>query len=401
MKRQILEHGFVFFIIHSLNPSPMQLICYAHLRWNFVYQRPQHLLSRFASLYVTYYVEEFVLNEEEDGYYLSTTEEGVQVVVPHLKRVNHSSYNEHQRLKLILNQLFETCKIDRYLFWYYTPMALAFSDHLNPELIIYDCMDELSAFAFAPPVLKAYEKKLLASADIVFTGGNSLYEAKKNFHPNIHSCPSSIDKSHFAAALQITEEPLDQQGISHPRLGFFGVIDERFDIELIRGSALAQPDWQFILIGPIVKIDPASLPMGNNIHYLGSKTYKELPSYLSGWDIALIPFAINEATRFISPTKTPEYLAAGKPVISTPIADVVNPYGQLNLVHIASNAGELIHYAKIELETKDKTAWVSQVEEYLSTVSWDSTWELMRTHIDQAFEDKSVKQLTSKHKIYV
>lgn len=379
----------------------MHLICYAHLRWNFVYQRPQHLLSRFASLYLTYYIEEFVLNEEEDGYYLSTTEEGVQVVVPHLKINSSSEYDEHQRLRLVLNQLFETCKIDRYLFWYYTPMALAFSDHLKPELIIYDCMDELSAFAFAPPVLKANEKKLLASADIVFTGGNSLYEAKKNFHPNIHSCPSSIDKSHFAAALQITEQPIDQQGIPHPRLGFFGVIDERFDIELIRASALAQPDWQFILIGPVVKIDPAILPIGSNIHYLGSKTYKELPSYLSGWDIALIPFAINESTRFISPTKTPEYLAAGKPVISTPIADVVNPYSQLDLVHIANNADELVACAKIELEITDKTAWASRVEEYLSTVSWDSTWEVMRTHIDQAFEDKSVKQPTSKHKIYV
>ncbi len=254
-------------------------------------------------------------------------------------------------------------------------MALAFSGHLAPKIIVYDCMDELSAFKFAPAALIEYEKKLLSRADLVFTGGHKLYQAKKAFHHNIYPFPSSIDKTFFFPARTILQEPKDQRQIPHPRLGFFGVIDERFDIELVREMADLKPEWQFIFIGPVVKIEESALPKNENIHYLGMKDYKELPGYISGWDLCIMPFAINASTEFISPTKTPEFLAAGKRVISTPIHDVVYPYGEDGLVGIAHTAEEFIDIADHDLHVKRDTLWLGKVDQYLSTISWDKTWK--------------------------
>jgi UDP-galactopyranose mutase len=230
---------------------------------------------------------------------------------------------------------------------------------------------------------------LLSKADIVFTGGHSIYEHKKNDHHNIYAFPSSIDKSHFGKARKIRKDPEDQKNIPHPRFGFFGVIDERFDIDLIDAVAKAKPEWQFVLLGPVVKIDPASLPKHANIHYLGGKKYEELPNYLAGWDVAMIPFAINESTHFISPTKTPEYLAAGKPVISTPIRDVVSPYGDNKLVHIVNNSEEFIAAAEAELARKRRSAWVKKVDEFLDGNSWDRTWSQMVRNIEATLQQNN------------
>lgn len=366
---------------------PMQLVCFSHLPWKFVYQRPQHLLSRFANKYSVYYVEESVYNDEADGYYINDVQENITVVVPHLNNAAPAQANETERMENILKQLFDACSIDAYSFWYYTPMALAYTANFSPRATVYDCMDELSAFKFAPPTLKTLEQQLFKKADLVFTGGNTLYEAKKDQHNNIYSFPSSIDKAHFKAARNNIEQGADQENVPYPRLGFYGVIDERFDIEMIKEAADAKPDWHFVLVGPVIKIDAATLPKNKNIHYLGAKSYEELPRYLSGWDIALIPFAINESTRFISPTKTPEYLAGGKPVISTPITDVVNPYSNEGLVHIVHNGKELVEKASAELAMIDKSGWLAKVDDYLATISWDATWasmyELMQQEMDK------------------
>jgi UDP-galactopyranose mutase len=280
-------------------------------------------------------------------------------------------------------------------------MALPFTDHLNPELVIYDCMDELSAFKFAPPELTIREKELFKKADIIFTGGHSIYEAKKNSHHNIYPFPSSIDKHHFGAARVNENDPEDQKDIPHPRFGFFGVVDERFDIDLLGKVAAAKPEWHFVILGPIVKIDPASLPNSSNIHYLGGKSYNELPSYIAGWDIAMIPFAMNDSTKFISPTKTPEYLAAGKPVISTPIRDVVRPYGDNKLVHIVNNAEEFIKAAEGELKKKRKSAWLKKVDEFLAGNSWDRTWSQMVRNIEDTLTQKESVKTKLKEKAYV
>jgi UDP-galactopyranose mutase len=376
----------------------MDLVCLSHLDWKFVYQRPQHLLSRFTSEYRVFYIQEFSYTDREDGYSIEQGVEQVWVVIPNLK--NNAGGDLVERQRKVINDLFSAEKIGTFIAWYYTPMSLLFTDHLQPVLTVYDCMDELSAFRFADPKLKEAEQLLFKKAALVFTGGNSLYESKKHQHSSVYSFPSSIDKEHFSIARTHPPEQPDQLNIPHPRLGFFGVIDERFDIALIEQSADLQPDWHFILIGPVVKIDPATLPRRHNIHYLGSKTYKELPGYLAGWDIALIPFAINESTRYISPTKTPEYLAAGKPVISTPITDVIYPYGEQNFVHIVHNAAELVQKATTELQATDKDSWLSRVDEYLANLSWDITWAQMHELIKKELYKKQYLR-TEKKEHYV
>jgi UDP-galactopyranose mutase len=289
-------------------------------------------------------------------------------------------------LRRLVDQLFAEHQIDNFVAWYYTPMALEFTQHLKPLATVYDCMDELSAFKGAHSSLQAREQQLFSRCDLVFTGGQTLYEAKRTQHESVHAFPSSIDRAHFGKARTIKTEPADQQNIPHPRLGFFGVIDERFDIELLNSIALARPNWQFVMIGPVVKIDPATLPGHESIHYLGARDYKDLPAYLSGWDVALLLFARNEATRFISPTKTPEYLAAGKPVVSTSIRDVVRPYGQQELVKIADQPDEFIQAIESILadDENQRSDWLKRVDAFLADMSWDETWTRMSELIDNA-----------------
>jgi glycosyltransferase involved in cell wall biosynthesis len=356
-------------------------VCFAHLHWDFVWQRPQHLLSRFAQQGRVFYVEEpFWHHDQTDAAFahfeVKERQNGVKVLVAHLP-VGLSEDQVDELQEQLLTQYFSENNINQYVFWYYTPMALSKSRHLKPVLTVYDCMDELAAFKFAPPKLRELEQELFQKADLVYTGGQSLYEAKSLQHNDAHSFPSSIDKDHFGQARQNLPEPADQAGIAHPRVGFFGVVDERLDIELLGQLAEAHPEWQFVIIGPVVKIDPAHLPRFANIHYLGGKEYKELPTYLCGWDVATLLFADNESTKFISPTKTPEYLAAGKPVVSTPIRDVVRPYGDLNLVQIASTADEFGKAIAKALLQKDDADWQKRTDDYLATISWDLTWQRM------------------------
>ena len=322
----------------------------------------------------------------------------VWIIVPHLK--NTTNENDVTSLqKILLDSMLESIQIKSFVLWYYSPMALCWSDHLTPILTIYDCMDELSAFKFAPPDLVKHEQTLLRKADIVFTGGHSLYEVKKHLHTNIYPFPSSIDKIHFSIARSEVTEPTDQANITHPRIGYYGVLDERIDIDLLSQLATLRPDWQFILIGPVVKIDPSILPRQNNIHYLGSKNYAELPYYLAGWDIAIMPFALNESTRFISPTKTPEYLAGGIPVVSTPIEDVVTPYGKKGLVHIAATPFAFIAAAEVILTKVGYDEWLDKVDRFLSGISWDKTWQQMEELINKAIERK--RNVESKKTKYV
>lgn len=360
----------------------MDLVCFSHLRWNFVFQRPQHLLGRMAKYQRVFYVEEPYFNEPEDRIEVHMSNENVLVVTPHTK-AGHGTEEAHSFQRNVVHKVWSDYTIRNFGLWYYTPMALPFTRHLQPRVTIFDCMDELSAFRFAPKELIDFESELFSRADIVFTGGHSLYQAKKQKHRNVHAFPSSIEKEHFAKARICKEEPFDQQDIPHPRFGFFGVLDERFDIDLLKKVAEKKPDWHFVLIGPVVKIDPATLPRLKNIHYLGQKNYADLPSYISGWDIATIPFALNESTRYISPTKTPEYLAAGKPVISTAIRDVVTPYGENGLVHIVSSAKEFIEKAEEELNRADRAAWLEKVDGFLEGNSWDNTCGAMRKLIEQ------------------
>lgn len=353
------------------------LICFSHLRWDFVFQRPQHLLSRFSQRGKVVVVEEPVFHEGiEPRLEVLDREKSIKLLVAHLPNglVPEEADARHREL---ITRYFHENDLENSVFWYYSPMFLEISRHFKPILTVYDCMDELSAFSGAPPRLRELEAELFAKADLVFTGGHSLYEAKRGQHPQVYAFPSSIDRAHFAQARAGLAEPEDQASVPHPRIGFFGVIDERLDINLVEQVASARPDWHLVIIGPVVKIDPKTLPQNPNIHYLGGKSYQELPAYLSGWEVAMLPFALNESTRFISPTKTPEYLAAGKPVVSTPIRDVVRPYGEKGLVHIAEDAEQFVAAVEKALLQNDDQQWLSKTDDYLATISWDQTWEEM------------------------
>lgn len=367
----------------------MTLLCFCHLRWNFVYQRPQHLLKRFARYDRVFFIEEPVFDAETSSLEKRETPENVVILVPHL--VANASHSEtlHEQ-QTLLKDFFEDEELEDYIAWYYTPMALHLADLLpEPALTIYDCMDELSAFKFAPDQMRNNERMLLSKADVVFTGGHSLFEAKKHLHSSIYPFPSSIDKNHFGRARHHEADPADQVSILHPRIGFFGVIDERFDIELVSAIAGSKPDWHLVIIGPVVKIDPNTLPKSENIHYLGGKPYQELPDYLGGWDVAMIPFAANESTRFISPTKTPEYLAGGVPVVSTPIEDVLRPYGEMGLTAIGASPEEFIAGIKASLSLKGDPGWQRRVADFLATISWDHTWNEMNEIIQKKLIEKS------------
>lgn len=358
------------------------LVCFAHLHWDFVWQRPQHLLSRFAQHGRVFYVEDAFFHADdliEPHIEVKERQNGVKVLVVHLpNRLRGDETAIDQAQFGVLSRFFTDNGLQQYVFWYYTPMALGKSRLFSPVLTVYDCMDELAQFKFAPPELRQREQELFEKADLVFTGGQRLYEAKREQHSDAHSFPSSIDKQHFGQARDLSlAEPADQAGIAHPRIGFFGVVDERLDIDLLRQLATDHPEWQFVIIGPIVKIDPASLPHNENIHYLGGKDYQELPAYLRGWDVATLLFARNESTEFISPTKTPEYLAAGRPVVSTSIRDVVRPYGDLNLVQIADDPQEFGQAIARALEQGKDASWRTRTDSYLATISWDLTWQNM------------------------
>lgn len=374
--------------------TPVDLICFSHLRWDFVYQRPQHLLSRFARQGRVFYVEEPVYGAESARYEETIRADGVHVVVPWLP---HDLLEEtrNRLLRELIDQLIAANSISSFVAWYYTPMALPWTRHLQPVAVVYDCMDELSAFRGAPPEMVERESELIALADVVFTGGTSLYEAKRARSDNVHCFPSSVDSAHFGKARTFESDPADQADIPHLRLGFAGVIDERMDIELLSALALARPEWHLVLIGPVVKIDPAQLPQHENIHYLGPKPYADLPSYMAGWDVALLPFALNDSTRYISPTKTPEYLAAGLPVVSTPIRDVVAPYGIAELARIGRDGKDFVDAIDAELarSASDRRKWRSRVDGFLSTMSWDRTQQQMASLIVQAIAQESVKSL--------
>jgi UDP-galactopyranose mutase len=360
---------------------PYDIVCFSHLSWDGVFQRPQHLLCRFARERRVFYFEDHVIDEGPPFLEVRTSPEGVVVARPH--RPERLTDAEAVALKRgLVDGFFAAHGIQQYVLWYYSPLAVRFARHLTPLATVYDCMDELSCFAHAAPQLPACEAELLARADLVFAGGQSLYEAKRERHAHVCLFPSSVDTAHFLPARRPLPVPSDMAAILSPRLGYFGVLDERLDLDLLAALADERPDWSLVLIGPVVKISEAALPRRPNIHYLGRKDYAELPSYLAGWDVALLPFAHNAATRYISPTKTLEYLAGGVPTVSTSIRDVVSPYGERGLVRIADTSADFVAAVEASLRA-DRAAWLAEVDAWLATTSWDRTWETMCSLVDE------------------
>lgn len=367
------------------------MIVFCHLRWDFVYQRPQHLLSRLAKFYRILVVEEPFFHEGDS--FLKTYDPcpNLTVVQPHTP-VHAPGFHDDQLavLKTLLAGIVPAN--ENPVLWFYTPMALPLLDVFHPALVVYDCMDELSAFKNAPAQLLQRESDLLKVADIVFTGGPSLYQAKRTRHANVHCFPSSVDVAHFSKALDRAEGHPSQQALPRPRLGFYGVIDERFDIDLLRELAEARPDWQLVMVGPVVKIDPASLPRNPNIHYMGQAAYEELPAYLAAWQVCLMPFALNESTRFISPTKVLEYMAAELPIVSTDITDVTQPYGRI--VSIAHTPQEFIQAcdAALAQSLEQRTAMIAAMRRVVQGTSWTMTAASMSALMKEGRAARAVRR---------
>jgi UDP-galactopyranose mutase len=361
------------------------IVCLSRLRWDFARQRPQHLMSRSASERRVFFVEEPVFGSTVPGLDIRRRDCGVFVVTPRLREGADDAEAPAIEQALLLDELFLEYEVCDYILWYYTPAAVAFTWRLDPLLVVYDCMDEPSAFKSAPKGAKRREAELLKLADIVFTSGQGLYEAKRRLHHNVHPFPDGVDLEHFRQARRGIVEPVDQARIGRPRLGFSGVIDERLDWELLTAIAEARPDWQIVMIGPVVEIDPAELPRRQNIHYLGDRSYKDLPAYFSGWDVAVAPFARNESTRLIAPPQASEYLAAGVPTVSTSIRDVEFLYGRRGLVKIADAPDEFVAAAERLMNRRagyDYDAWLDRVDETLASSAWSETWARMMNLID-------------------
>lgn len=366
-------------------------VVFSHLRWDFVFQRPQHLLSRFAKQNRVIFIEEPIRCEGSPRWEFIDTRSNVIVCRPHTP-LEHGGFNDAQLSEMhrLMPDLVGKLDLRNYVAWFYTPMALPLLNDLSPSAVIYDCMDELSMFLGAPKELLDREDRLLRMADLVFTGGPSLFRAKQHRNANVHCFPSSVDAQHYAKAKPGADAQADDQAkLPAPRLGYFGVIDERIDIELLDKLAAARPEWQICMVGPVVKIDPATLPKRPNVTYFGQRQYAELPSYLAGWDVCMLPFALNQSTKFISPTKTLEYMAAERMIVSTPITDVAEPYGKI--VYIARGADEFIAACDraMNVGAGERAERIQGMRDVLSRTSWDATANRMLNLISKAMGGSS------------
>ena len=352
------------------------LLAFSHLRWDWVFQRPQHLMMRAAATRRVYFLEEPEFGPHTVCMTQRAVAPNLTVVTPRLPEgLSHDSALAIQ--KVLLDEWLRETRVSPQTLWYYTPAALEFSAHLTAQNLVYDCMDELTAFAGAAASLSALERRLLQRSDVVFTGGISLYEAKRHLHNNVHAMPSCVDLAHFRKARSAPRDHPRQVALPRPRVGYCGVIDERLDLPLMRDVARLRPDCQFVFAGPVCKIDPNTLPVAPNIHYLGPIDYSDLPQLMGGWQVAWMPFAMNEATRFISPTKTPEYLAAALPVVSSPVRDVVRTWGDQGFVLIAAEPRDFARSISAHLAGEVSPSQRARIDETLALYSWDGLWTRM------------------------
>lgn len=363
------------------------IIVFSALRWDCVYYRPQHLFSRLAQHYQVLFVEEPIYDERESLWEISNPIPNVFVYRPHTS-ISTPGFHDDQLLQMrkLIRQL--VLDHDDHIVWFHTPMALPLLQELHPRLVVYDCMHQLASSRRAPKQLLQRENAVLEIADIVFAGGPSLYRSRCERHPNVHFFPGSVDATHFTQALDRINSHPEHRNIPGPRLGFYGVIDERFDSELIAQVADAHPQWQIVLVGPIMQNDSVALPQRENIHYLGQQPYAELPYFLAGWDVCLLPFTLNESTRFINPVKTLEYMAAELPVVSTPVADVVELY--TDIVYIAHDATQFVAACEAALleSTERRAEQLEKMRAVVSSASWNATAEKMRVLLESAMKTK-------------
>lgn len=370
------------------------IVVHSHLCWDWVWQRPQQFLSRLAARHRILFVEGPQLTKEniQPCFKLRDEVEGrvtvMQTVFP-ASRFEEGTWVDSERRRLLREVLSGPLRgeFDQPLHWFYDPMAVtAHAGHFDEIATVYDCMDELSQFKFAPPELVKRERELLNIADVVFTGGRKMWESKSRFNANCHFYGCGVDIEHFGKARDAkTAWPADVADIQGPVLGYFGVVDERLDYDLIQSLARANPNWTVVMVGPACKVDPANFPQEPNLRWLGGRDYKDLPAYTKRFDVCLMPFALNEATEYINPTKALEYMAAGKPIVSTPVSDVVRNFG--SVVQIARNTNEFVAACTAMLKVP-QTALVARGLQMAADNTWDAIVAKLEGHIADALNEK-------------
>jgi hypothetical protein len=371
--------------------SDAPLIVHSHLRWDFVWQRPQQLLSRLAQHAPVLFVEEAIHEDDRAVGTLDVTQpmRGVLRAIPRLPgelRGDGDATLAAART-LVLQAIGRggalAGQFNAPVQWFYTPMpAPAMLGAFGERAVVYDCMDELAQFKFAPPELMERERLLVSRADVIFTGGYKLWQSKSRLHPNVHFFGCGVDSAHFAKArLSETPRPADLPDDDRPILGYYGVIDERLDYALIDRLAERLPDAHVVMVGPVVKVDPRDLPNRENILWLGQKQYAELPAYAKHYDVALMPFALNEATEYINPTKTLEYMAAGRPIVSTAVADVVRNFTPI--VKVARSRDGFVSACRATLAAPEPEL-VARGIGMAKDASWESIVGKMRGYIAEA-----------------
>lgn len=389
--------------LFGAHPSAeFSFIVHSHLRWDFVWQRPQQILSRLAQNHPILFVEEPIFGDfAGSSLDISYPHANVIRAVPYLDNNYAPYYDRAARMTLaMLREQLKNNSILANLFrkrvlWFYTPMPTPIMlGEFNEIGVVYDCMDELAQFKDAPADLRNREQFLLKNADIVFTGGRNLYEAKSRAHANVHFFGCGVDIEHFGKArLPQTGIADDIKTFSAPIAGYFGVIDERLDYALIAQMAQAKPQWTFVMVGPVVKVDPNSLPQAPNIKWLGQRDYKDLPNYVKAFDVCLMPFSLNAATQYINPTKTLEYMAANKPILSTAIADVIKNFTPV--VQVAHSPAEFVQRleATRELSREILDAGLAMA----GKASWDAIVATIRQLIkDAILQQPAVAKMQSR-----
>jgi beta-glucosidase/6-phospho-beta-glucosidase/beta-galactosidase/glycosyltransferase involved in cell wall biosynthesis len=376
------------------------IVVFSHLRWGFVWQRPQQFLSRFAKKHKVLFIEEpfFDLREgDEPRLDFHKVMPNVTVATPHLSPSWNRNPRTPEQLRRFareaIDAMNETGEFDRPMLWYYSPMDSAWSlGHFEHRFIVYDCMDELSQFSGAPKALVENEARLMKYADIVFTGGYELGEKKRKQHDNVHTFGCGVDVDHFGKAMnEDTIIPPDIDFMVRPILGWFGVVDERVDYAMVGEMARLRPGWSFAMVGPVVKVDPNLLPHAPNLFWLGSRDYQQLPNYCKAFDVCMMPFAMNAATEFINPTKGLEYMATGRPVVSTPVRDVVRQWS--DIVRIASGAEAFVKAVEEALEARPNDERVKRGLELARKSSWEYTVARMQELIKETAERKDRRSL--------
>ena len=383
------------------------IIVHCHLRWEGVWQRPQQFLSRLSKRHRILFVEGTLLRYcfEPPTYKIRQLADYPNITVMHTdfpaSRFGDGEWVDQERFRLLEEALNGPLKrkFERPVQWFYDPMAApAHMDKLNERAVVYDCMDELSQFKFAPPEIIARERQLLARADVVFAGGRRMCESKSRFNSNCHFYGCGVDVQHFNKARSPqTEIPKDIQfGEGKFVLGYFGVVDERLDYELIAKLAQANSKWHIVMVGPTCKVDPATLPQAPNLHWLGRREYAQLPAYAKGWDVCLMPFAMNEATEFINPTKALEYMATGTPIVSTPVPDVVSNFGKV--VKLAATHEEFIEFCRKETLQPDESA-ITRGIEMAQENQWETIVEKLEGHIEVVLRLQQTRARTSQNEV--